>query len=168
MTTQNSMSRRSGLPTLEHRRPERLVGVGFRCWLDGFSSGNIASWETAWNLYANELGACRARVAVQELGLWVGKIKDVSGREITTLPHHCPGFCRDECVAISMVAASQHKVCPAMRACAFALIGCSDMEGLLTSTDRFAVMLDALDQRLSPNSICVVPDLACAAGAAMH
>lgn len=168
MTTQTLPPRKSGLGVPMPRRPERLVGIGFRCWLDGFSSGNIAGWETAWNLYTSELGACRARVAVHELGLWVGKIRDVSGREITTLPHHCTGFCRDECVAISMVAASQHKVCPAMRACAFALIGCSDMEGLLTATDRFAVMLDAVGQRLSPHSICTVTDLACPAGAAIH
>lgn len=168
MTTHTIIPRQSGLGTPVPRRPERLVGIGFRCWIEGYSSGNIASWETAWNLYANELGACRARVAVGELGLWVGKIKDVSGRKITTLPHYCTGFCRDECVAISMVAASQHKVCPAMRACAFALIGCSDMEGLLSATDRFAVMLDALDQRLSPNSICTVPDIDCPGGTAVN
>jgi hypothetical protein len=167
MTSQFLNARASRLSPTQSR-PERLVGIGFRFWLGGYASGNIDSWETAWNLYATELGACRARVAVQELGLWVGKIKDVSGRKITTLPPHCPGFCRDECVAISMVAASQHKVCPAMRACAFALIGCSDMEELLSATDRFAVMLDALDQRLSPNSICTVPDLACPVGAVIH
>lgn len=168
MTAHTITPRASGLNLPVPRRPEHLVGIGFRCWLDGHSPGNVAGWEMAWSLYSNELGTARARVAVHELGLWVGKIRDVAGREITTLPYHCAGFCRDECIAISMVAASQHKVCPAMRACAFALIGCSDMEGLLSATDRFAVMLGALNQRLSADSICAIPAITAPEGHRPH
>jgi hypothetical protein len=139
--------------------PERLVGIGFRCWFAGYRTGDIGNWEYAFKLYARDLGACGARVAVGELSTWVRKIQDVAGREITTLPAACPGFCRDECVAISMIAASQHKVCPALRACAFALIGCSDVDAIMTHTDSFALTLAALDQRLSTNSICMAANL---------
>lgn len=140
-------------PAVINRAPERLVGVGFRCWMAVYKTGDISSWEYAWNLYANQLGACRARVAVAELGLWVRTIQQISGREITTLKPNCAGFCRDECVAISMIAASQHKVCPALRACAFTLIGCNEVEMIMSATDRFAVMLNAMDQRLAAASI---------------
>ncbi len=141
-------------PNIVRRGPERLVGIGFRCWIAGYKTGDIKSWEFAWDLYARELGACRARVAVGELGCWVRKIQDVAGREIMTMPAECAGFCRDECVAISMIAASQHKVCPALKACAFALIGCSEVESLMTATDQFALTLNALNQRLDAASIC--------------
>lgn len=140
--------------------PEQLVGIGFRCWFEGQISGDIASWEKAWELYAGRLGAARAKTALGELGLWVRTIQSLSGRPISVAPSACPGFCRDECVAIAMVAASQHKVCPAMRACAFALIECSEVEQLMDATDRFAITLDAMNQRLDAASICQVTCLA--------
>ena len=28
--------------------PERLVGIGFRCWMAGFQTSDIGCWETAW------------------------------------------------------------------------------------------------------------------------
>jgi hypothetical protein len=148
--------------------PERLVGVGFRCWLAGCRTGDITNWEYAFNMYARELGACGARAAVGELSCWVRKIRDVAGRDISTLPTDCPGFCRDECVAISMIAASQHKVCPAMRACAFALIGCSNVDAIMTHTDSFALTLAALDQRLSPSSIGMAANLVPPTSMAQH
>jgi hypothetical protein len=154
------------VPTL--KTPEKLVGVGFRCWMTGYRTGNVESWEYAWNLYATELGANAAKTAVGELGSWVRKINDCAGRSISTMPSDCPGFCRDECVAISMIAASQHKVCPAMRACAFALIGCSQVEAIMTETDRFALTLAALDQRLSTNSICMAANLVPLTSSAQH
>lgn len=148
--------------------PEKLVGVGFRCWMAGYRTGNLDSWEFAWNLYASELGPTAAKTAVGELGSWVRKINDCAGRTIAIMPTDCPGFCRDECVAISMIAASQHKVCPAMRACAFALIGCSQIESIMTETDRFALTLAALDQRLSTNSICMAANLVPLTSSAQH
>ena len=35
---------------------EWLVGVGFRCWLAGYDTGDIACWENGWNEYT----ACSA------------------------------------------------------------------------------------------------------------
>jgi hypothetical protein len=150
------------------KTPEKLVGVGFRCWMSGYRTGDVSSWEYAWNLYASELGPNAAKTAVAELGSWVRTINDCSGRSISTLPTDCPGFCRDECVAISMIAASQHKVCPALKACAFALIGCSQVETIMAETDRFALTLAALDQRLSTNSICMAANLVPPSSSAQH
>jgi hypothetical protein len=150
------------------KTPEKLVGVGFRCWMAGYRTGNLDSWEYAWNLYAAELGPNAAKTAVGELGSWVRKINDCAGRSISTMPSDCPAFCRDECVAISMIAASQHKICPAMRACAFALIGCSQVESIMTETDRFALTLAVLDQRLSTNSICMAANLVPLTSSAQH
>lgn len=54
---------------------EWLVGVGFRCWLAGYDTGDIACWETGWNAYARVLGTERAKRAVTELACWVRAVR---------------------------------------------------------------------------------------------
>lgn len=135
-------------------KTERLVGIGFRCWLAGYDTADISCWETGWNYYANELGAADAKIAVSELACWVRNLRKSSCRKISYYPYGCQGFCKDECVAISMVAASQHSACPAMRACAFALLGSSDIDGVVDSAISFASVLSASGHMLSDRSIC--------------
>ena len=53
-----------------------------------------------------------------------------------------------------MVAASQHSACPAMRACAFALLGCSDVDVVVDTAASFAAVLEDAGHRLSNQSIC--------------
>ena len=60
----------------------------------------------------------------------------------------CDGFCRDECVAIAMIAACQHNACPAMRACAFALLGCSMIDEVVQGAESFAETMRGADQVL--------------------
>lgn len=136
------------------RAPERLVGVGFRCWLAGYDNCDIDCWETGWNYYARELGVARAKTAVTELSCWVRAVRETACRKIAYYPYGCTGFCRDECVAISLVAASQHSACPAMRACAFALLGSSDIDGVVDSAENFASVLSDAGHVLSDRSIC--------------
>ena len=52
---------------------EWLVGVGFRCWLAGYDTGDIACWENGWNEYTRALGTERAKRAVTELACWVAR-----------------------------------------------------------------------------------------------
>lgn len=143
----------SGLP-----EAERLVGYGFRFWMHGQRSGDIRSWETAWSLYCGMFGPTRARLAVGALSDWVGALGLASRREIEVGAVNCSAFCRDECLAISMIAACQHRTCPAMRACAFALIECGHIDtrrvdDVAAPAQTFADTLQALDQVLLPSSI---------------
>jgi hypothetical protein len=138
--------------------PERLVAIGFRCWMAGYQTGDIACWEHAWNIFASELGPAPARAALTDLSCWVRKIHATSGRSIETYPAACRGFCRDECVAVAMVAASQHHVCPALRACTFALLGGSQIEEVVSETDVLAATLATLDQVLSPATVHLATD----------
>ena len=62
----------------------------------------------------------------------------------------CDGFCRDECVAIAMIAACQHNACPAMRACAFSLLGCSMIDEVVQGAESFAATMRGADQVLLP------------------
>jgi hypothetical protein len=132
--------------------PERLVGFGFRLWLNGFRTGDISSWEQAWSAYAGTIGAAAARTTVGQLSCWVRAVDCYAQRELVTAPNDCARFCHDERVAIAMIAACQHHVCPAMRACAFALLGCSMIEEVVEVADDFAQAMREAQQVLSPAS----------------
>jgi hypothetical protein len=136
----------------EFPEPERLVGFGFRLWLNGFRTGDISSWEKAWCAYAGTIGAAAAKTAVGDLSCWVRSINCCAQRKLETSPNACARFCRDECVAIAMIAACQHHACPAMRACAFALLGCSMIDEVVQGAESFARTLRDADQVLLPAS----------------
>ncbi len=136
--------------------PERLVGLGFRYWMLGRKSGDVACWERTWNLYSGVFGLCGARQAVGTLSCWVSALNQTAAREIEVFPEACSGFCRDECIAVSMIAACQHNTCPAMRACAFALVESSLIDRVVGEAQAFADTLASLEQRLSPRSIVSV------------
>jgi hypothetical protein len=135
---------------------EWLVGVGFRCWLAGYDSGDIACWETGWNAYSRALGAERAKRAVTELACWVRAVRAAASRKIEYGSVDCKGFCPDECMAISLIAASQHHRCPAMRACALALTGSDLVDPVIDTANAFADVLQDADQRLSPEAVAAL------------
>src|SRR5215468_964794 len=135
---------------------EWLVGVGFRCWLAGYETGDISYWENGWNEYARALGTERAKRAVTELACWVRAVRASASRKIEYSPFACPGFCADECLAISLIAASQHHRCPAMRACALALTGSELVDPVLQTANAFADALDQADQRLSTEAVAAL------------
>ncbi|MBX9864920.1 MAG: hypothetical protein K2Y42_19435 [Hyphomicrobium sp.] len=132
---------------------ERLIGLGFRHWVAGYKSGDIDRWEEAWRLYSHALGPNAARTAVSELSAWVRAVSAAARREITVSATDCAAFCRDECLAVSMIAACQHNTCPAMRACAFALIESSLIDEVVHHAETFALTMRGLDQVLPPGLI---------------
>jgi hypothetical protein len=133
--------------------PERLVGVGFRCWLAGFQTSDIGCWEVAWEEMSRAVGVRAAKPLMNELACWVRAVQDAAERKIEIYPTQCPQFCRDECLAISMVAACQHSACPAFRACAVALLGSNEIDEAIDCADGFARRLKEADQHLSPGSV---------------
>lgn len=135
---------------------EWLVGVGFRCWLAGYDTGDIACWENGWNEYNRLLGPQRAKRAVTELACWVRSVRASASRKIEYCPFGSAGFCADECMAISLIAASQHHRCPAMRACALALTGSDLVDPVIDAANAFADALEEADQRLSPEAVAAL------------
>ena len=134
----------------DHRdEAARLVGFGFRFWLTGFRTGDITCWERAWRAYARVLGGA-AKDAVSDLSWWVHCISRHSQRDLSIAAVECDRFCRDECLAIDMIAACQHHACPAMRACAFALLGCSMIDAVVEGAESFAATMREADQMLPP------------------
>ena len=134
----------------DHRdEAARLVGFGFRFWLTGFRTGDITCWERVWRAYARVLGAA-AKDAVSDLSWWVHCISRHRQRDLLVAAVDCDHFCRDECLAIDMIAACQHHACPAMRACAFALLGCSMIDAVVEGAESFAATMREADQMLPP------------------
>lgn len=129
---------------------ERLIGLGFRFWIQGYQSGSIETWQEAWRIYSDALGPNAAKAAVTELSAWVRAVSAASRRCIKVSDGHCAGFCRDECLALSMIAACQHNTCPAMRACAFALMESSLIDEVVHHAETFAITMRSLDQVLPP------------------
>ncbi len=139
---------------LPARAPERLVGVGFRCWFGGLSSGDIRCWEEAWNTFSSTLGPNQAKTLLLDLSKFVRAVKATADRTIEISPSGCRGFCRDECLAISIIAASQHDARPALTASAAALIGSDDIGDTINGAQSLAAGLARARQMLSPDSIC--------------
>jgi hypothetical protein len=81
-------------------------------------------------------------------------------RGLEVFPEASLGFCRDECLAVAMIAACQHHICPAMRACAFALIeSSSSVDRVIDTAQEFAEELAGLEEVLSLGSIVTAPGL---------
>ena len=89
------------------RKPERLVVTGLRCCMAGYAFGDIDCWETAWRSYCSELGTADARRLMGELQYWVRCLRAESNRPLDVFPHGCGHVCRDECMALSLIAALQ-------------------------------------------------------------
>lgn len=133
--------------------PERLVGVGFRCWLAGFQRGDIGCWEVAWDAFSGAVGPQAAKPLMTDLACWVRAVQDSAERRIEVNPAQCRQFCRDECLAISIIAACQHSACPAFRACAVALLGSNEIDAAMEGAEEFALRLKEADQVLSPGTV---------------
>jgi hypothetical protein len=139
---------------LPAKAPERLVGVGFRCWLTGLSTGDIKCWEDAWNSFSGILGPEHAKALLLDLSKFVRAVKANAQRNIEISPSGCRSFCRDECLAISIIAACQHDERQALTASAAALIGSEDIGDTLNGAQALAAALRKANQLLCPESVC--------------
>ncbi len=133
--------------------PEHLVGFGFRHWMLGHQTSDLGCWEQAWSLYVTELGVERADAAIRGLSSWVRILGQTSCRRIDVGEPCDKAFCRDECLAVSMIAACQHQTCPALRACIFALIETNAVDRVASEAQAFADTMFDYELVLSPASI---------------
>lgn len=132
-----------------HNPPDIFVGVGFRYWLTGLRTGELAHWERAFSLAEQTLGLAAARDVCRDFSQWVRVLSERSRRDLHVLGPGSRCFCRDECVAMAVVAAHQHKACPALQACAMTLLECEPTNELTALTGSLSDRLSAADQVVS-------------------
>ena len=158
------------------RKPERLVVTGLRCCMAGYDFGDIHCWETAWQSYCEELGSDEARKLMGELQFWVRTLRAESQRPLELYPHGCSHVCRDECMALSVIAALQDEDATTAGVAMNYLCG-SPAEpartSLLSAARGYAGLLRNAGQKLLSVPLGVVLSIAChdkarPAGASVH
>jgi hypothetical protein len=103
------------------RPPEKLVPEGYRRWLAGFESGSVLPWEMAQTLYDELLGAAEGRRVVAELSHFVRTLRRCAACPLRSFPFNAHHVCRDECLALGLVAALQHDDGAAAQTCLAAM-----------------------------------------------
>jgi hypothetical protein len=135
-------------------RVAQMVGRSFRCAIHARRELAASSWSYAWQEIANVAGADHADRLIVALGDFVESVDAVAARQIEVLPKACPGLCRDECLAVSAIAASQLGECPAMKACLFALVETAQLEETIRSAASLSCALRDAGQALPPDAVC--------------
>jgi len=142
------------------RLPERLVLEGFRRWVLGYASGDLAHWEEAWNLFAASLGPREARAVVDPLAKFVRCVRDWSVCPIACFPGGCRHICRQECFALAMVAASQNKDLDCLATAMRHLLDPEGHEEAMLPALAFAEAMRERDLLLMPVPRTVIEEIA--------
>jgi hypothetical protein len=135
-------------------RVAQMVGRSFRYGILARREMSAAGWSYAWQEMAGLAGPDEADRLLSVLGQFVDCVESSAARRIEVLPKACPGLCRDECLAVSVVAASQTGACPALKACVFALIESANVEPCIRSAGTFSNALRDAGHTLPPDFIC--------------
>ncbi len=145
-------------PLMKPRRPDfrvaQMVGRSFRCGMLARREASGLSWSYAWQEIAGVAGASQADDLVMALEKFVESVDRAAARHIEVLPKGCPGLCRDECLAVSVIAASQLGACPALKSCVYALIDCGNVETCIQTATSFSAALRHAGQTLPRDAIC--------------
>ncbi|MFM7083965.1 MAG: hypothetical protein ACKOW3_03020 [Hyphomicrobium sp.] len=127
-----------------------IVGYSIRCGVLASYLQQEAYWSYAWQKLAKLGKNCeKTDNLLSKLSLFVDNVLASSTRNLDILPNGCPGLCRDECLAVSIIVASQLGPCPALKACAFALLENYHMEPCLTAAVSFGAALKETGASLS-------------------
>ena len=135
-------------------RLAQMVGRSFRCGIHARREKSDIAWSFAWQELAGVLGPESADRLFKSLGGFVASVDATAARKIEVLPKGCPGLCRDECLAVSIVAASQLGACPALRACIFVLIENGEVEPCVRSAAEFSHALREAGYTLPSDVVC--------------
>jgi hypothetical protein len=130
------------------RTPEKLVIEGYRRWMGGYDTGHVECWEQAWDLYSEELGSTAAGPVLLAMADWVRNLRRSTARPMAFFPYNSCHLCRDECLAIAMVAASQHHDSDIAGRAAMALTSAEGLGDCHGACARFAAALDQSGNRL--------------------
>ena len=84
------------------------LGHSFRCGVLASTSSQDMYWSYAWQKLAKlSKNDKTADHLLSKLSLFIENVLTSSTRRLDILPNGCPGLCRDECLAVSMIVASQ-------------------------------------------------------------
>ncbi|MFU0504276.1 hypothetical protein [Pseudaminobacter sp. NGMCC 1.201702] len=141
------------------RAPEKLVLEGYRRWLAGFETGSVAPWELTFTLYTEILGAAEGRRALTELSHFVRTLRQCAACPLRSFPFGAHHICRDECMALGLIASFQHGDTETARLCLDA-VACQARRGAIgEAACGFARTLSELEHDLLPIPRSAIEDV---------
>ncbi|TCT12064.1 hypothetical protein EDC22_103379 [Tepidamorphus gemmatus] len=132
------------------RKPERLVILGMRGWIAGYETGDISCWEAVWNDHAREVGPLAAKRIVSELSGWVRIMRSEGCRGVACYPRPCRFMCRDECLALRMIASCQNGLRAVAEESGRQLVEIDRVDEFLAAADAYAAELSGAGLDLIP------------------
>lgn len=141
------------------RAPEKLVLEGYRHWLAGYDTGSVTPWERAHTLYAGLLGDADGRRALGELSHFVRTLRRCAACPLISFPFGAHHVCRDECLALGLVAGLQHHDEVAAATCLDAMTCGLLRQEAKEAAGCFAETLSALHHYLLPIPKSAIDDI---------
>lgn len=146
------------------RVPEKLVLEGYRRWLAGYETGSVTPWEMGWALYTQHLGGVDGRRALGELSHFVRTLRLCAACPLASFPFGAHHVCRDECLALGIIAALQHDDADAAATCLSAMSCPARRSDIREAAAGFADTLAGLRQYLLPIPAPAIEDVLRRAG----
>lgn len=140
-------------------RAERLFVQGFRRILSGDGSGDHRRWDAALNLYACELGPTCGHHALSAMWTFTQTYRE---KAICPMGHHgetCPFLCKDECLALSLVAAMQEQDRLCAQKCVLNLFKSNHRQEAETTAFRVTTDFVSVGLRFMPVPETVVDEI---------
>jgi len=147
------------------RPPERLVLEGYRHWLAGYDSGSVTPWEMTQALYEELLGAAEGRHVLAELSHFVRTLRQCAACPLRSFPFGAHHVCRDECVALGLIAALQHDDAGAAEVCLSAIACAARRADVAEAAACFAAALAGARHYLLPIPQSAIEDVLSRSGA---
>jgi hypothetical protein len=132
------------------RSPEKLVVEGYRRWMLGCERGSIDCWERAATLYGEALGLTEGSRVLGWLARWIETLRIWMDRPAGLSPSECPHLCRDECFAVTMIAACQNHDDDSLSQALARLVPLEGRAEVTSATRAFADVLAQSGQILIP------------------
>jgi hypothetical protein len=148
------------------RVPEKLVLGGYRRWLAGYETGSVTPWEMGWALYTQHLGGAGGRRALGELSHFIRTLRHCAACPLASFPFGAHHVCRDECLALGLIAALQHDDADAASTCLSAMSCPARRLDIREAAASFADALAGLRQYLLPIPVHAIEDVLNRAGRA--
>ena len=148
------------------RVPEKLVLEGYRRWLAGYETGSVTPWEMGWALYTQHLGGAGGRRALGELSHFIRTLRHCAACPLASFPFGAHHVCRDECLALGLIAALQHDDADAASTCLSAMSCPARRLDIREAAASFADALAGLRHYLLPIPVHAIEDVLNRAGRA--
>lgn len=140
--------------------PERLVIYSCRSAMAGYEHGDPSCWDQLWRDLCNDCGLERACNLAGPLQHFVQALRACSEAGLTFYPRACRWVCRHECLALSLLAGSQHGDAAACSYCLDALAQGGQVKELALAAQLLARRLLADGLALMPVPLSVIAAIA--------